>query len=354
MKDFWMKMSTVCNLLSSFLLLAFAGVDATITEFPSNAVAEIGNDVTFNCTTDNSPPSWYLTTDGTSTDIQYIAAGCVVEPQFIDQYRVEQPDGDIAICNLIAVGVTSDQAGVYTCTENGPTASALLTVVDPEISVTVHNQSEIYDGQQLAITCFVQFFTSALPAPTLRPSIAWTTSPEQIFTTSEDDESPNAITSIAMVTVQKPIVPIFTCNVNFVLSPSSPPDGYAANNPDDTYQINTSIVYDVSAEPTTGCGSILRDAPPPYLPTSNWDNMCYITSNDTAYIDTPCFNLIIGLPLYNDGNTLIQAGGNYGCYVTADLSNGYYLNACTDNYQQTLSLGNCINCNILAVCIRFP
>lgn len=233
------------------LLLTFTGVDAVIIQSPLNAITGIGgNQVIFNCTANNLPTFWTWSRNGVSTNAQYIASGsCVLEPGRESNYRVDYPAGTTS-CNLIVFDVTLEQAGVYTCSEVG-SANAILTVIDPATNLTIYNQSEILvENDLLNISCTVRYNTSVAPAPILFPNLYWTaSSPGQTFTSTYFASATNLITSVATVTVKRPIVPIFSCTASVVLSQNPPPSGYPSNVPSNVPTWNTNTVYDVLYPP---------------------------------------------------------------------------------------------------------
>src|SRR6218665_3905938 len=108
------------------------GVTGRIINPPSNAVAEVGGQAIFNCTSDTTVQSWIFSTNReeyeTSTG-QTIVAGCIVQTGFTSNYAVDRPGGSNFICNLIVKATTMQQSGVYTCLDSGPGPSAILTVI---------------------------------------------------------------------------------------------------------------------------------------------------------------------------------------------------------------------------------
>ncbi|XP_035673359.1 fibropellin-1-like isoform X1 [Branchiostoma floridae] len=114
------------------------------------------------------------------------------------------------------------------------------------------------------------------------------------------------------------------------------------------------------------CGDILREATEQvdqssgYRVPDGW-TLCYIDARDAAYHDTPCVNLLQGIPGYGDAQGLLAAGGNFGCWHgntggspgPAFASNSVIENSCRANTQHstllsawatsTTTLGVCIN-----------
>ena len=108
------------------------GVTGRIINPPSNAVAEVGGQAIFNCTSDTTAQSWIFSTNReeyeTSTG-QTIVAGCIVQTGFTSDYEVDRPGGTNNVCNLVIRTVSVQQAGVYTCSDDAPGPSAILTVI---------------------------------------------------------------------------------------------------------------------------------------------------------------------------------------------------------------------------------
>lgn len=96
---------------------------------PLNAVAGVGEDAIFNCST-NRGPDWIFSKDGTSAGELNITTGCSVNPVLRNQYRTEE-QGPNFTCSLLAFNVTMEQAGVYRCTDIYADIAyyALLTVM---------------------------------------------------------------------------------------------------------------------------------------------------------------------------------------------------------------------------------
>lgn len=105
---------------------------------PLNAVARVGEETLFNCST-HSPPTWIFSKGGTSRDELVIATGCNVTIGLGSHYRTEeQGSNSTTTCNLIVFGITMRQAGVYRCTEN-ITYYALLTVIGKLYTQLLYN-----------------------------------------------------------------------------------------------------------------------------------------------------------------------------------------------------------------------
>ena len=103
-----------------------------ITNSPLNAVAEVGQQAIFNCTSDTTLQNWILSTkreDLGTTESKTIVYGCVVQSGFSNHYEVDRPGGNIDTCNLIVKDTTIQQAGIYTCTDIAVGPSAILTVI---------------------------------------------------------------------------------------------------------------------------------------------------------------------------------------------------------------------------------
>jgi len=112
----------------------------------------------------------------------------------------------------------------------------------------------------------------------------------------------------------------------------------------------------ITSEPVSECGTLLTETSPDdvTLP-SGWSVLCYISSNDTQLLSTPCRNLIVDLPSgFSTYNELLQSGGNFGCALTQRSDFLQASNACVDDFQQTSILSSCPTCPRLFVCIRVP
>ena len=105
------------------------------------------------------------------------------------------------------------------------------------------------------------------------------------------------------------------------------------------------------------CGALLYDlADYEYELPEGWDAMCFITDDDVDRRDQPCADLLVDLTAIDGGGAqeLLDAGGSFGCMRGKDGVAGDYTDACRSQYQETITLSDCEECNILAVCMRFP
>jgi hypothetical protein len=103
------------------------------------------------------------------------------------------------------------------------------------------------------------------------------------------------------------------------------------------------------------CGNILHTAPSSEVIPDGWTNLCYITSDDTAYLDYQCEALLQDLPVVGDAHGLLVYGGNYGCWLSRVYPNPDLQFACHDDFQHFHAISNnCPTCTIFAVCIRYP
>src|SRR6218665_472756 len=84
--------STKCSNSSGNMF--FLGVTGRIINPPSNAVAEVGGQTIFNCTSDTTTQSWIFSTSReeyeTSTG-QTIVTNCIVRTGFSSNYAVDRP-----------------------------------------------------------------------------------------------------------------------------------------------------------------------------------------------------------------------------------------------------------------------
>lgn len=85
-----------------------------------------------------------------------------------------------------------------------------------------------------------------------------------------------------------------------------------------------------------------------------WSTMCYITADDTDHVKKPCRNLLKDLPGFQDGDSLLAKGGDFGCLRVSPEMGGSAKEACRDGYQQDTKLSQCPSCTALVVCIRYP
>jgi len=103
----------------------------------------------------------------------------------------------------------------------------------------------------------------------------------------------------------------------------------------------------------TGCGDALHTFTTDLLP-DGWHSLCYILSNNSHVYDTPCRQLLVGLPVYGDAAGLLAAGGNFGCYMGVQHPDDELFTACTDYYQHNAQLSSCFRCPVMYACIRYP
>ncbi|XP_066275135.1 fibropellin-1-like [Branchiostoma lanceolatum] len=114
------------------------------------------------------------------------------------------------------------------------------------------------------------------------------------------------------------------------------------------------------------CGDILREATEVvdqssgYRVPDGW-TLCYIDGRDAAYHDTPCVDLLQGIPGYGDAQQLLAAGGNFGCWHgntgaspgPAFASNSVIENGCRVNQQHSTKLSAWTpGTTTLGVCIK--
>ena len=90
--------------------------------------------------------------------------------------------------------------------------------------------------------------------------------------------------------------------------------------------------------------------------------MCYIDDQkDKRYLNTPCRQLLVNIAGTYNAQTLLAAGGNFGCWHghtgkksgPAYASNNIFQKACRDNIQQgnSMSWGGKVT---FGVCIKLP
>jgi hypothetical protein len=105
------------------------------------------------------------------------------------------------------------------------------------------------------------------------------------------------------------------------------------------------------AEVAPDCGSIMAHST--YAPTKNFWALCEINIIDhPSWTNTPCNELIVDIPYYNNSATILALGGTFGCYVTKfpDEVTG----ACVPGYNQAARLATCLSCTHMGVCIDVP
>jgi hypothetical protein len=99
------------------------------------------------------------------------------------------------------------------------------------------------------------------------------------------------------------------------------------------------------------CGTIMARSSFPAL--NFFTILCEINIVDHFNnLATPCSQLITGINYFNDSATIVALGGAFGCYPTRfpDEVQG----ACVPNYSPEATLGSCLSCTHMGVCIRFP
>jgi len=106
-----------------------------------------------------------------------------------------------------------------------------------------------------------------------------------------------------------------------------------------------------------GCGNLLHpyssDSDGALEPPAGWHSLCYIRSNETN-ANRKCEDLLVGLPVYDNASGLLQAGGNFGCYLAVSHPDDELFNACSDGFQHQAQLVHCYRCTVMYTCIRFP
>lgn len=197
---------------------------------------------------------WTRTTDGISNSLP-IADGCSVNENNAEYYSTELLGGNV--CRLTIRNATMQQSGVYICFDGSSTPyRSLVTVIDPVANVVVHNQSnEIVEGDQLNISCSINFTGPSSPAPSILPK-PYFTSPGQRFT-NFTYPSANVVTVVATVRVQRPTVSIFQCNTVFEITGNT--TNYNATAPADNIPLGNSTECDVQYVPLKPTLTIRHD-----------------------------------------------------------------------------------------------
>jgi len=99
------------------------------------------------------------------------------------------------------------------------------------------------------------------------------------------------------------------------------------------------------------CGTIMSQSGFPA--TNKFEILCEINIFDHRDdVQTPCDQLLKGLNYYDDAETLLRNGGNFGCYRTRfpDEVNS----ACVPDYNQKVTLESCLSCTHMGICIDYP
>lgn len=99
------------------------------------------------------------------------------------------------------------------------------------------------------------------------------------------------------------------------------------------------------------CGTILSPSGRP--PINRFTILCELNiAEHQEYLRTPCFELLKGLNYFNDSETLLRLGGNFGCYPTRYPDE--IMASCVDDYNQDYQMANCLSCIQMGVCIKHP
>jgi ATP-dependent protease HslVU (ClpYQ) peptidase subunit len=283
-----------------------------------NAVVVINGQTMLDCNTnDLSLSNWRHSPDGTNNFIT-ISFGCgLITGNDAAYYRTELIGGNI--CRLTIANVTMQQAGVYNCYDGASTLyKSLVTVIDPVASVVVYNQSEVVESDQLNISCGINYNGPGSPAPSLRPSPYWTTSPGQIFASVISHPSTKVVTVVATVTVQKPTVPVFQCGTVFEITGNT--SGYNSTAPADSFAVGSTTEIDVQYPVETM--SISSTVPLEDKCISKPETLtCTADANPPAQY--------IWLDLKNNTNTTgavlsISSGGEFQCTASNSIRSQTY------------------------------
>lgn len=99
------------------------------------------------------------------------------------------------------------------------------------------------------------------------------------------------------------------------------------------------------------CGDIMKTSGFP--PVNGFQALCEINVVEHPNnLNTPCRDLIKGINFYNDSDTILAFGGNFGCFATRFVEDVNM--ACIPNYEHDRTLSSCISCSYMGVCLRFP
>jgi len=102
------------------------------------------------------------------------------------------------------------------------------------------------------------------------------------------------------------------------------------------------------------CGVLLRQGPDSDAAVPMGWQMCYIDQRDSRLYNDTCTQLIQGLPVYNNAQGLMNAGGNFGCWNLVSYPNSDQYFACNNDFQHNVKVSDCLRCSSMAVCIRYP
>jgi hypothetical protein len=148
--------------------------------------------------------------------------------------------------------------------------------------------------------------------------------------------------------------PLCGTNENECLSDPCQNDGTCIDG-EGEFECRCTPVYQgpTCTEVVPNCGDIMVKSM--YPPTNNFWILCEINlAEHQPWIKTPCRDLIRGINYYNDSDTIMSLGGNFGCFPTKFPDEAEQRNACADNYNQDRTLEGCASCTVMGVCIRVP
>jgi len=146
--------------------------------------------------------------------------------------------------------------------------------------------------------------------------------------------------------------PLCSTNENECLS-NPCKNGATCIDGDGEFECQCTPVYQgtTCSEVVPNCGDIMVKSM--YPAGNDFWILCEINLADHAqHVNTPCRDLIVGINHYNDSSTITSLGGNFGCFPTK-FSNDVR-SACVDNYNQDRTLGGCLTCTVMGVCLRVP
>jgi len=131
----------------------------------------------------------------------------------------------------------------------------------------------------------------------------------------------------------------------------------------------TTILPSTTTTPTTSATMSTTGLPPEIKPCGSllhewaeegrvemppgWHHMCYLQSNET-HSSSRCDQVLVNLPQYDTAADLLGAGGNFGCWAARTWNDPSMFQSCLNNFQHDLILTNCMTCQIMYVCVRYP
>lgn len=125
---------------------------------------------------------------------------------------------------------------------------------DPRPTITVNNQSTVFEGQELTISCSTSYSAPLAPsAPPLTPSIYFSTSDGQRVSDVNLVVTSDQVKAFFSITAKFPVVPSFTCVV-FFPTVNETKQGFASNTPNNTYSWSSPVINVSRKDFVFSCG----------------------------------------------------------------------------------------------------